>query len=73
MNKLCKSTPWIAILTCVVLISGITGAAEAAPSITAPIGSQPGSGAAFTFVGANDGNVWLNTNYGGTWHWQNLV
>ncbi len=24
-------------------------------------------------MGANDGNVWLNTNYGGTWHWQNLA
>lgn len=61
-----------ALLTLVVIAYGITGAAEAA-SITAPIGSQPGSGAAYAFVGASDGNVWLNTNSGGTWHWQNLV
>ncbi len=72
MTEFCKIAGRVAVLTCVILISGIADTAEAA-SITAPIGSQPGSGAAFTFVGANDGNVWLNTNYGGTWHWQNLA
>ncbi len=60
-----------AILTGVVLFGGVT-AVEAA-TITAPIGSEQGSGAAFTFVGADDGYVWLMTNYGGTWHWQELV
>lgn len=68
MTTFRKVTRVLVILT---MIGGMA-LAEAA-TITATMGSQPGSGAAFTFVGANDGNVWLNTNYGGTWHWQNLV
>lgn len=59
------------VLVALTMIGGM--AIAAAASITAPIGSQPGGTAAYTFVGASDGNVWLNTSYGGYWHWQNLA
>jgi hypothetical protein len=44
-----------------------------ATTITAAIGATSGNSAAWAFVGGSDGNVWLNTNYGGAYHWQNLT
>lgn len=73
MTALCNIKRRVGILACVILVGCITAAAQAAISITAPIGTQPGSHAAWTFVGASDGNVWLNTSFGGSWHWQNLA
>jgi hypothetical protein len=73
MITFCKSTRRAGVLTAVLVIASCINSVAEAASITAPVGSQPGSGAAYTFVGANDGNVWLNTNSGGTWHWQDLV
>lgn len=70
MRLLRKMTPLLAILIGIVLLATVT-AAEAVSII--PIGSQPGSGAAYAFVGGSDGNVWLNTNSGGAWHWQDLA
>ena len=55
----------------VIIGSGFTAAN--AVTITAAIGSTNGGSAAYAFVGGSDGNVWLNTNYGGTFHWQNLA
>jgi hypothetical protein len=51
--------------------TGFTSAG--AVTITAAIGATDGSSAAWAFVGGSDGNVWLNTNYGGSYHWQNLA
>jgi hypothetical protein len=71
MRSIRRTMRFLTILTGAVLLAYVT-AAQAAVSII-PIGSQPGSGAAYAFVGGSDGNVWLSTNSGGTWHWQDLT
>lgn len=70
-----KQLSWLAraLATAVLVFIGSGFSLAGAVTISAPIGATNGSGAAFAFVGGSDGNVWLNTNYGGTYHWQNLA
>jgi hypothetical protein len=74
INKLVREK----LLASAIAVSAVlTGASAAhAANITAGIGAVAGgsgSNSVFMFVGADDGNVWLNTDYGAPLHWQNLV